>query len=205
MPASAATASPIPLPFARIADSDQGRELAKSIRLVALDVDGVLTDGGIYLGDVDGTKIELKRYDIQDGLGMRMLQKAGVLVAIITGRVSQSVALRAGELGVDELVQDVHARKMPALRTIARNRGIQLSEVAFVGDDLPDVGVMREVGLPVVVANGTPDAWRVAKYSLSRRGGDGAVREFAELLLTARGEWESLVARYVTSRDQEDA
>src|SRR6185436_8561975 len=87
--------------------------LAKQIELVGLDVDGVMTDGGIYLGDVAGKRIEMKRYEIQDGLGIKMLQQAGIAVAIITGRVSDSVALRASELKVDELVQDVHARKLP--------------------------------------------------------------------------------------------
>jgi 3-deoxy-D-manno-octulosonate 8-phosphate phosphatase (KDO 8-P phosphatase) len=178
---------------------------ARRVRFVALDVDGVLTDGGIYLGDVGGARYESKRYDIQDGLGIKMLQRAGIVVAIITGRVSESVALRAAELGVDELVQDEHARKLPALTRLIAARGIDASEVAFVGDDLPDLGVMRVVGMPVVVANGTDEVFRIAKVRLTRRGGDGAVREFAELLLKARGEWESLVEWYVSSRAQEEA
>lgn len=136
---------------------------ARRVRFVGLDVDGVLTDGGIYLGDVGGTRFETKRYDIQDGLGIKMLQKAGIIVAIITGRVSDSVALRAAELGVDDLVQDEHARKLPALRRLIAARGIELSQVAFVGDDLPDLGVMRVVGLPVVVANGTDEVFRASR------------------------------------------
>lgn len=176
---------------------------ARRVRFVALDVDGVLTDGGIYLGDVGGTRFETKRYDIQDGLGIKMLQKAGIIVAIITGRVSESVALRAAELGVDELVQDEHARKLPALARLIAARAIDLSEVAFVGDDLPDLGAMRVVGLPVVVANGTDEVFRTARLRLTRNGGDGAVREFAELLLKARGEWDALVEWYVASRAQD--
>ncbi|MBK6305548.1 MAG: HAD hydrolase family protein [Gemmatimonadetes bacterium] len=176
---------------------------ARRVRFVGLDVDGVLTDGGIYLGDVGGTRFETKRYDIQDGLGIKMLQKAGIIVAIITGRVSDSVALRAAELGVDDLVQDEHARKLPALRRLIAARGIELSQVAFVGDDLPDLGVMRVVGLPVVVANGTDEVFRASRLRLSRSGGQGAVREFAELLLKARGEWDGLVESYVASREQE--
>lgn len=174
---------------------------ARRVRFVGLDVDGVLTDGGIYLGDVGGARFETKRYEIQDGLGIKMLQKAGIVVAILTGRVSESVALRAGELGVDELVQDEHARKLPALRRMLEARGISFAEAAFIGDDLPDLGVMREVGLPVVVANGSEEIFQVAKVRLTRKGGDGAVREFAELLLKARGEWESLVEWYVASRN----
>lgn len=177
---------------------------ARRVRFVGLDVDGVLTDGGIYLGDVGGTRFETKRYDIQDGLGIKMLQKAGIIVAIITGRVSDSVALRAAELGVDDLVQDEHARKLPALRRLIAARGIELSQVAFVGDDLPDLGVMRVVGLPVVVANGTDEVFRASRLRLSRSGGQGAVREFAELLLKARGEWDGLVESYVASREQEN-
>ena len=184
------------LPYVSAAD-------ARRVRFVGLDVDGVLTDGGIYLGECGGTRIESKRYDIQDGLGIKMLQKAGIVIGIITGRVSESVALRAAELGVDELVQDVHARKLPALRRILEARAIDFSEAAFVGDDLPDLGVMRAVGLPVAVANSTEEVFRVARVRLTRSGGAGAVREFAELLLKARGEWDGLVEGYVASRDTE--
>ncbi|MEP7345377.1 MAG: HAD hydrolase family protein [Gemmatimonadaceae bacterium] len=175
--------------------------LAQRIQLVGLDVDGVMTDGGIYLGDVGGKRLEVKRYEIQDGLGIKMLQQAGIAVAIITGRVSESVALRARELKVDELVQDVNARKLPALRAILARRGLTMAQVAFVGDDLPDLGVLREVGLPVVVANASPEAAKAARIRLSREGGYGAIREFAELLLRARGVWSSLVEEYVASRD----
>jgi 3-deoxy-D-manno-octulosonate 8-phosphate phosphatase (KDO 8-P phosphatase) len=172
---------------------------ARRVRWVGLDVDGVLTDGGIYLGDVAGQRHEFKRYDIQDGLGILMLRMAGLRVGIVTGRVSESVRLRAAELAVDDLVQDPGARKLPAVRRIAEEHGIGLDEMAFVGDDLPDVGVLREVGLPVVVADATEDAWGAARdgVRLTRRGGHGAVREFAELLLRARGEWDTVVERYV--------
>src|SRR5688500_15370848 len=93
-------------------------DVAKRIRLVGLDVDGVLTEGGIYLGDVDGARLEFKRFDILDGLGIKMMQLAGIEVAIITGRVSEAVALRARELGITDVVQDQHARKLPALRRL---------------------------------------------------------------------------------------
>lgn len=173
---------------------------ARRVRWVGLDVDGVLTDGGIYLGDVAGQRHEFKRYDIQDGLGVLMLRMAGVQVAIVTGRVSESVRLRAEELGVDDLVQDARARKLPALKRIAEARRLSLDEMAFVGDDLPDVGVLRAVGLPVAVANATAEARAAAHVRLTRAGGHGAVREFAELLLRARGEWDAVVERYVASR-----
>jgi 3-deoxy-D-manno-octulosonate 8-phosphate phosphatase (KDO 8-P phosphatase) len=175
-------------------------ELARRIRWVGFDVDGVLTDGGIYLGDVDGQRLEFKRYDIQDGVGVLLLRMAGIATGIVTGRVSESVRLRAGELGIDDVVQDPRARKLPALREIARERGIGLDEMAFVGDDLPDIGAFRAVGLSVCVDNATPEAWREARVRLTRAGGRGAVREFAELLLAARGQWDDVVERYVSSR-----
>ncbi len=175
---------------------------AKRVKFVVLDVDGVLTDGGIFLGDVDGRRLEFKKYDIQDGLGILLLRWAGIKVGIITGRVSESVALRAAELKVDELVQDEQARKLPALRKICQRLDISLDEVAFIGDDLPDVGVLREVGLPVVVGNATVDAQNTGALQLTRTGGAGAVREFCELLLRARGEWDALVERYVQSRSE---
>jgi 3-deoxy-D-manno-octulosonate 8-phosphate phosphatase (KDO 8-P phosphatase) len=174
--------------------------LARRIRLVVLDVDGVLTDGGIYLGAVDGSPLEFKRYDIQDGLGMRFLQQAGIRLAIITGRVSDSVRLRGAELQVDDVVQDPRARKLPALRALLARHGIGADETAFVGDDFPDLGVLRMVGLPVAVGNAVPEVVKACTLHLTRRGGHGAVREFAELLLKARGEWDEIVERYVAER-----
>ena len=127
--------------------------LARSIKLVGLDVDGVMTDGGIYLGDVDGKRFEMKRYDIQDGLGIVMMQRAGIRVAIVTGRVSESVRLRAEELRVDDLAQDPDGYKIAAFTRMLEARGIKPSECAFVGDDFPDLAVLRVVGLPVAVGN----------------------------------------------------
>ena len=184
---------------APVLDSD----LAGRIRLVCFDVDGVLTDGGIVLGDSGGVRVELKRYDIQDGLGIKMLQQAGLLTAIITGRESASVALRAKELDVDDVVQDAQARKVPALRELLARRKLDWSEVAFVGDDLPDIGVLRLVGLPVCVSNASAEARRAATVTLTRSGGAGAVREFCELLLRARGDWDAQVERYVASRSED--
>jgi 3-deoxy-D-manno-octulosonate 8-phosphate phosphatase (KDO 8-P phosphatase) len=174
--------------------------LARSIRLVGLDVDGVLTDGGIYLGAVDGRAMEFKRYEIQDGLGIHLLQKAGVRVAIVTGRVSESVRLRAADLGVDDVAQDPNAQKLPAFLAMLDKHGIAPSEAAFVGDDFPDMAVLRLVGLPVAVGNAVPEVKAACTVQLVRSGGKGAVREFVELLLRARGEWESVTEQYVTER-----
>ena len=174
--------------------------LAKRIRLVGLDVDGVLTDGGLYLGDAGGTRVELKRYHIEDGLGVLMLRKAGLKVVIVTGRVSESVRQRAEELEVDDLAQDAQARKLPAFRRMLDRFGIAASDAAYVGDDLPDLGILRMVGLPAAVANAVPEVRAACRVRLERRGGEGAVREFAEQLLRARGEWDGLVADYVAER-----
>jgi len=175
-------------------------DVARRIRLVGLDVDGVLTDGGIYLGDVGGTSMEFKRYDVQDGLGISLLRDAGLKVVIVTGRVSESVRLRGAELEVDHVAQDAHARKLPAFRQILQRLNIAFDEAAFIGDDLPDVGILRLVALPVAVGNATPEARALCRVHLSRSGGRGAVREFAELLLRARGEWERVTTEYEASR-----
>ena len=175
-------------------------KLAKSIRFVGFDIDGVMTDGGIYLGDVDGKRLELKRYDIQDGLGVTMLRRAGIRVGILTGRVSESVRLRARELGVDDLAQDPDGYKLGAFRALIDQHGIDPRECAFVGDDFPDLAVLRLVGLPVAVGNAVPEIGAACKLRLTRSGGAGAVREFAELLLKARGQWEDVTQAYVRER-----
>jgi 3-deoxy-D-manno-octulosonate 8-phosphate phosphatase (KDO 8-P phosphatase) len=173
---------------------------ARAIRLVGIDVDGVLTDGGIYLGAVDGTPLEFKRYDIQDGLGIHFLRKAGIRVAIVTGRVSDSVRLRAAELEIEDVAQDAYARKLPAFRRMLDRHGIAPNEAAFIGDDFPDLSVLRLVALPVAVANAVPEVASICRFRLTRNGGRGAVREFAEVLLKARGEWQTLYEAYVAER-----
>ena len=175
---------------------------AKRVKFVGLDVDGVMTDGGIFLGDVDGKRIEFKRYEIQDGLGIVLLRKAGIKVGIITGRESESVRLRGEELKVDAVAQDSKARKLSALTTMLAQFGIAPSDAAFVGDDLPDLSVLRAVGMPVAVANASKEVKAVANIQLTRDGGYGAVREFAELLLTARGEWDGVVKDYVAATEE---
>jgi 3-deoxy-D-manno-octulosonate 8-phosphate phosphatase (KDO 8-P phosphatase) len=176
---------------------------ARRVRLVGLDVDGVLTDGGIYLGASDGVPVELKRYHIQDGLGIKFLRDAGIIVAIVTGRVSDSVQLRAAELGITDVIQDPHARKLPAFLAILERHGVRPEEAAFIGDDYPDLAILRVIGLPVAVENAVDDVKDIARIKLRRRGGDGAVREFTEILLRARGAWRDIVERYVAERTAE--
>ena len=177
--------------------------LARSIRIVGLDIDGVMTDGGIYLGDVDGARHEFKRYDIQDGLGVYFLRMAGLIPVIVTGRVSVSVELRARELGIDHVAQDPDAQKLVGLRRILHRLQLEMEHVAYVGDDFPDLAIMRRVALPVAVGNAVPEIRAAASVQLSKTGGRGAIREFCEMLLRARGEWDAVVERYVAERSGE--
>jgi 3-deoxy-D-manno-octulosonate 8-phosphate phosphatase (KDO 8-P phosphatase) len=179
--------------------------LARSIRLVGFDVDGVMTDGGIYLGAAGGQSFEFKRYEIQDGLGIHMLRKAGIRVAIVTGRVSESVRLRAQELGVEDCAQDPNGFKLAGFLDILERHDIRAEECAFVGDDFPDLALLRRVGLPVAVGNAVPEIRQECSVHLSRHGGRGAVREFAELLLKARGEWDAAWGAYVDERSRVEA
>jgi 3-deoxy-D-manno-octulosonate 8-phosphate phosphatase (KDO 8-P phosphatase) len=176
--------------------------LARRVRLVVLDVDGVMTDGGIYLGATEsGEPVEMKRFDIQDGLGIRLMQDAGITVAIVTGRESHAVRIRAEELYITELHQDRTAAKLRIVTEMLERLGIGWDEAAFLGDDLPDLPILRRVGFPAVVGNATADARACARWAATREGGRGAVREFAEALLGARGEWHEQVEKYVAERE----
>jgi 3-deoxy-D-manno-octulosonate 8-phosphate phosphatase (KDO 8-P phosphatase) len=174
---------------------------ASGIRLVILDVDGVLSDGGIYLWeDAEGERREAKRFDAQDGLGIKLLMAAGLEVIIVSGRYSAATALRAEELGVTECHQDPTARKLPLVTEILSRRGFQWSEVAMLGDDLADIPVLRKVGLPVSVANGAPEVRGIVIAVTVAEGGRGAVREFTRALLQAQGRWDSLLDEYYDAR-----
>ncbi|MEX2571433.1 MAG: HAD-IIIA family hydrolase [Gemmatimonadota bacterium] len=177
-------------------------EIARNIRLVMLDVDGVLTDGGIYLGATEsGEGIELKRFEIMDGLGIRLMRASGIEVAIITGRVSGAVSLRAAELEIDECHQDPSAAKLPIATRLLEKFGLEWEQAAFVGDDLPDLPVLRRAGLRVAVANAASEVKAVAHWTSRVAGGAGAIREFAEALLRARGEWVLRVEEYLNERE----
>ncbi len=179
-------------------------QVAGRIRLVVLDVDGVLTDGGIYVGARPGQDaMEFKRFDIQDGLGIKMLGWAGIEVAIVSGRVSEATVWRARELGVDECHQDPEAEKLPIVQKLLDDRGLGWEEVAMVGDDLADIPVLKRVALPVAVSNAVPEVQALSSWNTRSSGGQGAVREFARELLTARGEWDKLVREYCDARSGE--
>ena len=169
---------------------------ATRVRLLGLDVDGVLTDNGVYIGPVAGDRVELKRFDIQDGLGLILLKTAGLPVVWISGRSSEATALRAAELRVEELLQVPGPRKAAAFEQLLKRHGIGWDEVAFVGDDLADLPILRRVGLPIAVSNAVSEVKQVAAYVTRAAGGHGAVREVVEALLRARGEWPQILERY---------
>lgn len=176
-------------------------ETASRIRMVIFDVDGVLSDGGIYLGATEsGERVELKRFEITDGLGIHMLRRGGIESAIVTGRESRAVALRAEELGIEECHQDRTAQKLPIVEEMLERKGIGWDEVGYLADDLADLPVLRRVGLPAAVANAVAEVRNLAVWTGERRGGEGAAREFGEALLRARGQWDDLVAEYERER-----
>lgn len=177
-------------------------ERARRVKLVIFDVDGVLTDAGVYIGATEsGERVELKRFDIQDGLGMKFLQWVGIEVVMVSGRLSPATELRARELEI-ECHQDAGAQKLPVVREIMEREGVTWEEVGYLADDLPDMAVYRHVGLRAAVANAVPAIAEAAHWRCTRRGGHGAVREFCEALLHARGELEGVVERYVAERSQ---
>ena len=165
---------------------------AKSIRLLALDVDGVLTDGRIYYGN-DGE--ELKSFSIKDGLGIKLLQRGGVEVVIITGRNSNIVARRAGELGISEVIQG-REDKLSALREICQTRSLELEHCAYMGDDLPDLGAVRAAGIGMAPADAVAQLLAAADWVSTLNGGAGAVRQACEKLLEWRGDLAAQLADF---------
>lgn len=168
---------------------------ARRIRVLLADVDGVLTDGHVWLlSQLDGTTLELKSFDAHDGAGLSVLKLAGFRTGVITGRSSPAVTRRAAECGMDFVYQAVPV-KIPVYEEIVKRAGVHDEEVAYVGDDLPDIPVMKRVGLAVAVANATPEVKRAAHYTTARSGGNGAIREVVELLLKSQGRWEEMIGQ----------
>ncbi|MBN7795346.1 KdsC family phosphatase [Parahaliea mediterranea] len=168
------------------------QDMARAVRLLALDVDGVLTDGSIYYGN-DGE--ELKAFSIKDGLGIKLLQRAGVEVVIITGRQSRIVARRAAELGIAEVIQGREDKRV-ALEELCRRKSLEMTECAYMGDDLPDLGAITSAGLGMTVADAAEAVASAADWRSRYPGGRGAVREACEYLLEARGLREKLEADF---------
>lgn len=157
-------------------------ESAKGIELLVLDVDGVLTDGGLYYG-AEGEA--LKRFHVHDGAGIKAVLDAGIKVAVISSRKTPAVDIRMRELGVSDVLQGID-NKLEALNALAGRLGIELEAVACLGDDIADVPMMRSVGLAIAVVDARRQAKESAHHTTSERGGHGAVREVCELLLVAR-------------------
>lgn len=163
----------------------------QELRALALDVDGVLSDGRLYYGN-DGE--ELKTFNIRDGLGIKLLQQAGITVAIITGRTSNIVARRAKELGIEHIIQG-REDKVSALHELCAQLQLATEQVAYMGDDLPDRKAIIAAGLGATVADGSEDVKSVADWCSVKAGGAGAVRDLAETWLKSLGVWDQLVER----------
>lgn len=166
---------------------------AAQIRLVIFDVDGVLTDGSLFLGD-DGQ--EYKAFNSLDGHGMVMLQQSGVKIAIITGRTSEVVRIRMRSLGIEHLYQG-QRDKRPAYAALKQDLGLSDQDIAYVGDDIVDLPVMSQVGLAIAVESAHDFTKQHAHWITSRPGGHGAAREVCELILQAQGKLEDLLNSYL--------
>jgi 3-deoxy-D-manno-octulosonate 8-phosphate phosphatase (KDO 8-P phosphatase) len=166
------------------------------IELLLLDVDGVLTDGGIVYSDHG---VEWKKFHVRDGSGLKLWQLAGKRAAILSGRSSPLVEVRAAELGLAPVVQGA-ADKLAAYRRILEETGLRPEQVCYVGDDLPDLPVLLNCGLAVAVADASAEVRSAAHYVARTRGGEGAVREVVEWVLGAQGRWAGLVGRYRNER-----
>jgi 3-deoxy-D-manno-octulosonate 8-phosphate phosphatase (KDO 8-P phosphatase) len=165
---------------------------AARIRLVALDVDGVLTDGSITLTD---SGEQIKTFHVRDGTGIKYLIRAGLQVALITGRSSRCVEYRAAELGVEYVFQGAKVKLEP-YEALLEMSGLSDAQVACVGDDLPDLPLLRRCGLAVAVADAAEEVKAAADVVTAAAGGRGAAREVAELILKAQGKWDTILRRY---------
>jgi YrbI family 3-deoxy-D-manno-octulosonate 8-phosphate phosphatase len=167
-------------------------ERCRRIELLLLDVDGVLTDGSIIYHDGGA---EIKAFHVRDGSGLKLWQRAGKRAAIISGRSSKNVAVRAAELGIDPVLQGV-ADKLPAFEEVLKGLRLTVEQACFIGDDVPDLPIMRRCGLAVAVADACPEVIADAHYVTRNPGGRGAVRETIERILQCQGIWQQLVEAY---------
>jgi 3-deoxy-D-manno-octulosonate 8-phosphate phosphatase (KDO 8-P phosphatase) len=172
------------------------RDRCLRVELLVLDVDGVLTDGGIIYGD---DRIELKRFHVRDGSGLKIWQQAGKRAAVITGRTSSVVEVRAAELGLAPVLQGA-GDKLAAYRRVLAECGRGPEQVCYVGDDVPDLGVLANCGLAVAVADACVEVRQAAHHVTRAGGGRGAVRETVELILRCQGSWQPVVDRIRNER-----
>ncbi|MGB2600617.1 MAG: HAD hydrolase family protein [Candidatus Omnitrophota bacterium] len=167
-------------------------EKAKKIKLLALDIDGVLTDGRLVYGNYGD---EIKNFDVNDGFGMFMVMRSGIKCIIVTAKASKVVEKRAKELKVDKVYQDFHY-KIEALHKIRKKFKVSDEEICFVGDDLIDIPILRRVGLAVCPTNAMDDVKHFVHFITEKRGGRGAVREVCDFILKAQGSWSEVTKRY---------
>jgi 3-deoxy-D-manno-octulosonate 8-phosphate phosphatase (KDO 8-P phosphatase) len=178
------------------------RRRLEPIRLLVIDVDGVLTDGTLY---ITGRGEEMKRFYVRDGLAIRLLLKAGFEVAVVTGRSSEAVAMRSRELGVrEDMIIQGSRDKAADLDDLERSLGLEDSQVAAMGDDLPDLPLLTRVGFAVCPADAAPEVAAACHLVCGAEGGRGAVREVAELLLKAQRRWAELVRAWIPWEDEDD-
>ncbi len=168
------------------------REKLKNIKLLLLDVDGVLTDGKIVYTD---SGEQIKAFDVKDGHGLKLLMRSGAEVVLITGRESKVVLHRARDLGIQEVYQKV-TNKIEIYEKILKEKNLEDIHVGFVGDDLIDIPVLKRVGFSAAVEDAIPEVKEIVDYVTSKKGGEGAVREVCELLLKSQNKWEELTERY---------
>lgn len=168
---------------------------AAKIRLLILDVDGVLTDGKII---VDDKGDEIKNFDVKDGQGLKFLLKAGFEVTIISGRESRAVEIRAKGLGIKEIYQGIEDKKS-VLDGLIRDKDLKIDEVCCIGDDIPDIPMFGQVGLSIAVSDAVPEVLNAADFITKNKGGDGAVREVCELILKTQGKWVDTLSNFIDS------
>ena len=168
------------------------KEKLKGIKLLILDVDGVMTDGRIIM---DNEGKEIKNFDVRDGHGIKILQRYGIKVAILTGRKSKVVEYRAKDLEINDVYQGAFNKK-EVLGRILKKHKLSVSAVAFLGDDIVDIPVLKSVGFSAAVADATAMVKKSVDYVTGHKGGQGAVREICEMILQAQGKWSEIAAKY---------
>ncbi len=170
--------------------------LASRVKLLLMDVDGVMTDGRLYnVPDPSGKMVETKGFDSQDGIALQWLQWKGIKTGLISGRISPATAERAAQCKFNYVYQG-HIEKIPILQEIMADCGLHSDDVAYIGDDLTDIVVMHRVGFPIATANARQEVKNEAQYVTRVPGGSGAVREVIELILQAQGLWPEIMAKY---------
>lgn len=169
------------------------KNYVRAVKLIAMDVDGVLTDGGIYLGT---DKFEMKRFNVQDGQGITFANESGIITAIITGRQSAAVEQRGKELNIREIIQNCK-EKVEGLEYLVKKYELKYENIAYIGDDVLDIKILKRVGFPACVNNAVNEVKKVSLYISQKSGGSGAVREIIEFILKLQGKYKKVLEKYI--------